>query len=87
MKWIAVLIVLFSYVTAAAFYSPYVGFDGWVGGYLCPLCPNITTLWGTPLARFVRFTLVAGTANAVVLLSFALLILGALKLVTRATSK
>jgi hypothetical protein len=87
MKRIALLIVLFAYVTAAAFYSRYVGFNGRIGYYLCPLCPNITTLWGTPLSRFVRFTLVAGTANAVVFLSFALLILGASKLLTRATSK
>ena len=87
MKWVALLIALFAYVSAAAFYAPYVGFDGRIGYYLCPLCPHITTIWGTPLSRFVRFTLVSGTVNAVVFLSFALLFLGASKLVTRAKSK
>ena len=56
------------FIGAAVFYSPYIGINAQFG-LECPVCPHITTMWGTPLQRFFRFTLVGGIMNAVLFMA------------------
>ncbi len=86
MKKIALLMAFVSYFTAALYYWPYGGVNNRLAFYACPLCPEIFTLWGTPTSRFVRFTLVWGTINAIVLFTVGLLVLGGAKLYGRVKS-
>jgi len=85
-KKIALLMAFVSYCTAAIYYWPYGGVNNRLAFYACPLCPDIFTLWGTPASRFVRFTLVMGTINTVVLFAVGLLLVGGAKLYRRVKS-
>jgi hypothetical protein len=58
-KWIISCFIA-GFLGAALFYFPYASTQY---QFLCPLCPNITSVWGTPLLRFARFTLFLGPLN------------------------
>ncbi len=64
MKKCAAFFAVLGFVGAAAFYAPYAGI-GLLARWACPVCPNITSVSGTPLARFVRFSLFGGFFNAI----------------------
>ena len=57
-RWILACFVV-GFVGAVIFYSPYIGIDAQTR-YVCPVCTHITGVWGTPLHRFIRSTLVFG---------------------------
>ncbi len=60
-RWILACFVV-GLVGAAIFYSPYIGIAAQTR-YVCPVCTHMTGVWGTPLLRFIRFTLVSGILN------------------------
>jgi len=58
-NWIIICFIA-GFIGAALFYFPFSSTDY---PFLCPLCPHITSIWGTPLLRFARFTLFLGPLN------------------------
>ncbi len=84
-KWIICFATL-GFIGAAAFYSPYVGFNV-PYGIECPVCLNITTIHGTPTQRFLRFSLVFGAMNAVLFAAAGAVVLLCVHLVRKKTKK
>ncbi len=58
-----VIAVVAGFVGAALFYSPYVGLNA-QSKLACPVCPQVTIVGGTLLARFVRLSIAGGILNA-----------------------
>ena len=61
--------IVLGFIGAAFAYLPYLGLQEIP--YLCPVCPHITAL-GNPYVKFARYTVVSGTANALLFLTVAL---------------
>ena len=62
-RWLYIFPII-GFGGAALFYIPYGG-TILQSGTACPVCPNVTTTWGTPLLRLIRFVVLFGTLNTV----------------------
>lgn len=72
-KWIIPLALL-GFFGAGLFYSPYLGLDA--GSRIaCPLCPHITVVNGSRLARYLNTVLVFGSLNSILLIAAVFLVL------------
>ena len=67
---------------AALFYSPYVGLNAQTP-YTCLVCPDITTMWGTPFTRFLRFSFVMGVMNGLLFATAFCLVVAAYRLIRK----
>ena len=68
---------ILGYVGAGLFYGYLVGFDSQTH-MTCPLCPYILSRGG-PLTKFVLYTLISGTVNAVCVIAAGWLIVVSLR--------
>ena len=76
-KWLLASAAM-GFLGAAAFYSPYIGINA---GFqpACLLCPHVTTLWGTPTERFIRFTIAGGVLNTTFFAAVGIVIIGLIR--------
>ena len=79
LKW-TILLAAVGFLGAGVFYSPYLGLKAQTA-LTCPLCPNTTSCCASLATKFVLYTFVGGTLNAVSLIAVGWIIWGITRIV------
>jgi hypothetical protein len=78
---LTIIFLALGYVGAAVYYGYLLGFDSQTQ-LTCPLCPHILGR-GAPLKKFILYTFISGTVNAICAIALGWLLVGLVRFAKR----